>query len=91
MLVGPHTFKAIHTGSKGYNDTQIDEQTIDISSQTEIKLYPIKKGNVQVLTRYAGKPVYAELVVDNKDKYTSEPSYKVNLPYGTHSLSLIHI
>lgn len=85
VLVGPHTFKAIHTGSKGYNDTQIDEQTIDISSQTEIKLYPIKKGNVQVLTRYAGKPVYAELVVDNKDKYTSEPSYKVNLPYGTHS------
>lgn len=85
VLVGPHTFKAIRTGSKGYNDTQIDEQTIDISSQTEIKLYPIKKGNVQVLTRYAGKPVYAELVVDNKDKYTSEPSYKVNLPYGTHS------
>lgn len=85
MLVGPHTFKAVRQGSKGYNDTQIDEQTIEVASQTEIKLYPIKKGNVQVLTRYAGRSVAAELVVDNKTKYTNEQSYKINLPYGTHS------
>ncbi len=86
VLVGPHTFKAVHASThKGYYSEQTDEQTIDISTQTEVKLYPIKKGNVQVLTRYAGRTVNAELVVDNKERYDNEPSYKVNLPYGMHT------
>ncbi|HCD76978.1 MAG TPA: hypothetical protein DEQ27_01045, partial [Prevotella sp.] len=84
VLTGPHTFKAV------LNASQVDEQTINVISQSVIELQPVKKGNVEIFTKYAGRPVSAELVVDNQNSYNEQNSYRINLPYGWHSLRVTY-
>lgn len=80
MILGAHTFKA------ELNATQIDEQSINITEQTTIvDLHPVKKGNVQIITKYSGRPVAATLVVDNEKSYTGNETYNVTLPYNHHT------
>ena len=81
IVVGAHTFKA------EYNSAQKDEQSLNVTrGTTTVKLHPIKKGNVRVTTKYSGRPVTADLVVDNANSYKGEESYNLVLPYGRHDL-----
>ena len=81
MVLGAHTFKAV------YNASQMDEKSVNItSSSTTIDLHPIKKGNVHVTTKYGGRPVAANLVIDNEKNLNGKDAYDVTLPYGRHTL-----
>lgn len=79
ILTGAHTFKA------QLNASQIDEQNLNITKQTtEVAMHPIKKANVNITTKYAGRPVDATLVVDNEKSYSGDVTYNMVLPYGKH-------
>ena len=81
VILGAHNFKAV------LNASQIDEQSINVTSSTTlINLLPVKKGNVHVTTKYGGRTVAATLVVDNEKNYTDKTAYDVILPYKQHSL-----
>ncbi len=81
VILGAHTFKA------ELNASQTDEKSINVTRQTTlIDLHPVKKGNVHVLTQYAGRPASATLVVDNEQSFSNKESYNVLLPYGNHKL-----
>lgn len=80
MVLGAHTFKA------ELNTSQIDEQSINITKQTTtVNMHPVKKGAMQITTKYSGRPVSAYLVVDNENSYTGKDTYSLILPYNYHT------
>jgi len=80
MVLGAHTFKA------ELNASQVDEQSINVTKQTTlIDMHPVKKGTVQITTKYSGRPVEAKLIVDNEKSYTGKETYSLQLPYRNHT------
>ena len=80
VILGAHTFRAV------LNEQQTDEQSINITKfTTTVDLHPVKKSNVQINTKYGGRPVAATLVVDNEKNYTNSETYNLTLPYGQHN------
>ncbi|MBQ9236402.1 MAG: PEGA domain-containing protein [Prevotella sp.] len=79
LVLGVHNFRAELSAS------QQDEENININKGSNtISLHPVKKGNVTITTKYAGRPVDANLVVDNEKNFNSNETYNLVLPYGNH-------
>lgn len=80
LILGAHTFRA------EYSSTQTDEQSLNVTEQTtNVLLKPIKKSNVRIMTHYGGRPVNANLVVDNAQSFERDDQYQMVLPYGKHT------
>lgn len=80
ILVGSHKFRA------EYSATQVDEQNLEITENTtNVTLKPIKKSNVRIMTHYSGRPICANLVVDNSQSFNGKEQYIMTLPYGNHN------
>lgn len=81
MVLGAHTFKAVYSAS------QEDEKSVNITKYSNVvDLHPVKRGNVRITTKYSGRPVEADLVVDNEKSHTGQDAYNILLPYGQHNL-----
>ena len=80
VVLGAHTFKAV------LNAEQIDEISLNVTENTTlIDLHPVKKGTVQISTRYSGRPVEADLYIDDNEHFSGQAVYNITKPYGEYN------
>lgn len=90
----PQTYTAVlglHKFRAELNSEQKDEIYFNVTQgSTTVELKPVKKSNVIISTKYAGRPAPATLVVDNETSYYKEENRFV-LPYGSHTFRVNYL
>ncbi len=74
------------------DNTQSDtlNTTIDELSHAILSLFPVRKKQVTVAATYFGKPVVADLDVDDMYYGAQQTNYYLSLPYGSHRLRMTY-